>query len=112
MNFVEYVKPSKLILCALAALAIKLVLFAHGYIKARRQFPGPPVASIWSGNLAETMTEDVHERWRRWHREFGPVYQTVRSLFPLPSTSTDETTSGTAYFHESFTLETRISSRR
>ncbi|KIJ48126.1 hypothetical protein M422DRAFT_248306 [Sphaerobolus stellatus SS14] len=22
------------------------------------------------------MTEDVHEKWRKWHRQYGPVYQT------------------------------------
>ncbi|KIP07170.1 hypothetical protein PHLGIDRAFT_118327 [Phlebiopsis gigantea 11061_1 CR5-6] len=81
MDVVEFVKPTSLLLCALIGLAIKLVLFVHEYVKARRQFPGPPVASIWSGNLAETMKEDVHERWRRWHREFGPVYQTWNGLF-------------------------------
>ncbi|KAG9217789.1 hypothetical protein CCMSSC00406_0003522 [Pleurotus cornucopiae] len=59
---------------------LKVILFCVNYLKARQQFPGPPVASIWSGNLLDTMNDDVHERWRDWHRQYGPVYQTWNSI--------------------------------
>lgn len=73
----EFASPLSLCLVVVGALAVKVLFFVFEYVKARRQFPGPPVANFWTGNLTETLTEDVHEKWRRWHREFGPVYQTV-----------------------------------
>ncbi|EKM51452.1 uncharacterized protein PHACADRAFT_152212 [Phanerochaete carnosa HHB-10118-sp] len=74
----EWLSPARVVLCASALLIARVVLFVYAYIKARRQFPGPPVTNIWKGNLDETMTEDVHDKWRRWHRQYGPIYQTVR----------------------------------
>ena len=62
----------------LAALGILLALrFIKWYFKALRQFPGPPVRSFWTGNLDQTMTDDIHEKWRTWHVQYGPVFQTV-----------------------------------
>ena len=67
-------------LCVAALGVVYAVRFFVRYLQARRQFPGPPVTNIWSGNLAELMTDNVHEKWRQWHREHGPVYQTVSSI--------------------------------
>jgi hypothetical protein len=51
--------------------------FFHRYRKALKQFPGPPVKSFWAGNLDQTMADDIHEKWRRWHVQYGSVFQTV-----------------------------------
>lgn len=32
------------------------------YVKARSQFPGPPIRNFWVGNLDQTMANDVHEK--------------------------------------------------
>lgn len=45
--------------------------FLHGYRRARKQFPGPPIKSFWTGNLDQTLANDVHEKvclWVRSHR--------------------------------------------
>lgn len=39
-----------------------VVQFLRSYIRARAQFPGPPVKSFWMGNLDQTMADDVHEK--------------------------------------------------
>lgn len=77
-SFEEYLWHSRQLTgCLVGILFLKLALFLVAYFKARRQFPGPPIASILSGNLPDTMTDDIHEKWRSWHRTYGPVYQTV-----------------------------------
>lgn len=76
-SLLYFANPLRIGLFFLGALTVKILYFVSQYIKARKQFPGPAVANFWTGNLTETLTEDIHERWRRWHREFGPVYQTV-----------------------------------
>lgn len=49
-------------LCALLIVAIILAFrFICFYVKARYQFPGPPVKNFWIGNLDQTMADDVHE---------------------------------------------------
>ncbi|KAB2571925.1 cytochrome P450 46A1 [Lasiodiplodia theobromae] len=61
----------------LVALGVFLaVRFLYRYRKALRQFPGPPVKSFWTGNLDQTMADDIHEKWRRWHIQYGSVFQT------------------------------------
>ncbi|EJC99581.1 cytochrome P450 [Fomitiporia mediterranea MF3/22] len=67
--------------CILCLALLKIVLFFIAYFKARGQFPGPPVSSLWSGNLSESMADDVHDKWRTWHRKYGPVFQTWNGLF-------------------------------
>ena len=74
-----------LLVLALARLAVSFI----SYFKARRQFPGPPVTSIWFGNLSETMADDIHDKWRAWHRRYGPIYQTVSITLPLGSKDAD-----------------------
>lgn len=32
------------------------------HLQARSQFPGPPVQSFWTGNLDQTMADNVHEK--------------------------------------------------
>ena len=72
------------------------VRFLHIYLRARSQFPGPPVKDFWTGNLDQTMADDVHEKvrhsndaynyfltmeqWLQWNREYGHIFQTV-SIF-------------------------------
>lgn len=41
-----------------------LIQWAVRHVRARAQFPGPPVKSFWMGNLDETMSDDVHEKVR------------------------------------------------
>lgn len=36
--------------------------FVHFYVRARSQFPGPPVKNFWVGNLDQTMANNVHEK--------------------------------------------------
>lgn len=52
-----------LILSVLVAF-VPLLRFIFSYVRARRQFPGPPVRNIFVGNLDETMRNDVHEKVR------------------------------------------------
>ncbi|KAI1161516.1 cytochrome P450 46A1 [Nemania serpens] len=61
---------------ALVALALYTTKFIIWYRKARQQFPGPAVKSVWSGNLDEILKDDIHEKWRSWHNIHGPVFQT------------------------------------
>ncbi|TLD37843.1 cytochrome P450 46A1 [Venturia nashicola] len=70
----------------LATVTVLLVAIAvlRGVLRSfriRRQFPGPPVNSFWKGNLDETLADDVHEKWRLWHRVHGPVFQTMNGPF-------------------------------
>lgn len=77
--------PISLLQAALALLLIavlRIVKFFADYRAARRQFPSPPISSIWRGNLPELLVDNVHDRWRQWHNELGPVYQTVRAPSP------------------------------
>ncbi|KAI1507754.1 CypX, Cytochrome P450 [Pyrenophora tritici-repentis] len=62
---------------ALVALGVFLIMrFIYWYLKASKQFPGPPVKSFLQGNLDQTMTDDIHEKWRAWHIQYGPIFQT------------------------------------
>lgn len=66
------------LLSMLGVLGAFLILrFIYRYMKAVKQFPGPPVKSFWKGNLDQTMADDIHEKWRRWHNQYGPIFQTV-----------------------------------
>lgn len=49
---------------ALLALALYTTRFIIWYRKARKQFPGPPVKSVWNGNLDEVLKDDIHEKVR------------------------------------------------
>ncbi|KZV76178.1 cytochrome P450 46A1 [Peniophora sp. CONT] len=67
--------PISLLQVALALLTIaglRIVKFFADYRVARREFPSPPISSIWRGNLPELLVDNVHERWRQWHNELGP----------------------------------------
>ena len=71
------------VLALLTLAGLRIAKFFADYWSARAQFPSPPISSIFRGNLPELMVDNVHERWRQWHRELGPVYQTVSlELFP------------------------------
>lgn len=41
---------------------ILLLRFIYFYVRARNQFPGPPVKNFWTGNLDQTMADNVHEK--------------------------------------------------
>lgn len=67
---------------ALGVLVVVLLArFMYTYRKALKQFPGPPIKSFWTGNLDQTMADDVHEKWRNWHNQYGPIFQTVSKLY-------------------------------
>ena len=53
-------KNSIIFLIILALVA--LVPFTYLYVRARYQFPGPPVKNFWTGNLDQTMADNVHEK--------------------------------------------------
>lgn len=59
---------------------VLLARFMYTYRKALKQFPGPPIKSFWTGNLDQTMADDVHDKWRRWHIQYGSIFQTVSKL--------------------------------
>ena len=54
--------------------ALATLRFLTSYQKAKKQFPGPPVKNFWTGNLDQTLADDVHEKarpssagtWRTW----------------------------------------------
>ena len=57
------VSPVLGLVVATAAMAlITIVRFVLGYIRARCEFPGPPVNNFWTGNLDQTMADNVHEK--------------------------------------------------
>ncbi|KAL8659388.1 MAG: hypothetical protein Q9226_000464 [Calogaya cf. arnoldii] len=56
------VSQSTLIILAILPLIV-LVTFIYRYVRARCQFPGPPVKNFWTGNLDQTMADNVHEKW-------------------------------------------------
>ncbi|KAL9126809.1 MAG: hypothetical protein Q9217_004204 [Psora testacea] len=58
-----------------------MVRFTCVYIRARHEFPGPPVKNFWTGNLDQTMADNVHEKWLQWNREYGHVFQTWNGPF-------------------------------
>ncbi|KAL8994465.1 MAG: hypothetical protein Q9169_005574 [Polycauliona sp. 2 TL-2023] len=60
---------------------IKAAHFIYLYVKARYEFPGPPVKNFWTGNLDQTMADDVNEKWLQWNRKYGHVFQTWNGLF-------------------------------
>ena len=41
---------------------IAVARFIYIYVRARLQFPGPPVKNFWTGNLDQTMADNVHEK--------------------------------------------------
>jgi cholesterol 24(S)-hydroxylase/benzoate 4-monooxygenase len=47
---------------AVIALALYAIRFIIWYRKARKQFPGPPLKSVWNGNLDEVLQDDIHEK--------------------------------------------------
>ncbi|KAL8828564.1 MAG: hypothetical protein Q9191_002517 [Dirinaria sp. TL-2023a] len=71
------VQVSFLAMTIIALLMIMVVRFMYVYIRARYEFPGPPVKNFWTGNLDQTMADNVHEKWLQWNREYGHVFQTV-----------------------------------
>ncbi|OCB90319.1 cytochrome P450 46A1 [Sanghuangporus baumii] len=81
LTFQRLLQPPQLVFCLFLLLLARFTLFFVSYLKARRQFPGPPVSSMWFGNLSETMSDDIHDKWRAWHRKYGPIYQTWNSIF-------------------------------
>ena len=72
------------LLNAFVALGVLVIVlsarFMYTYRKALKQFPGPPIKSFWTGNLDQTMADDVHDKWRRWHIQYGSIFQTVSKL--------------------------------
>jgi hypothetical protein len=57
------VPPVLGLVVAIAAMAlIAIVRFVLVYIRARCEFPGPPVKNFWTGNLDHTMADNVHEK--------------------------------------------------
>lgn len=44
---------------------IAVVRFTYVYVRARYEFPGPPVKNFWIGNLDQTMADNVHEKVSR-----------------------------------------------
>lgn len=57
------VSPVLCLVVAIATMAlITIVRFVLGYIRARCEFPGPPVKNFWTGNLDHTMADNVHEK--------------------------------------------------
>lgn len=70
------------ILFVVAFIAFCLMLrFICFYLRARSQFPGPPVKNFWIGNLDQTMANNVDEKWLQWNREYGHVFQTWNGPF-------------------------------
>lgn len=55
------ITQSVLLLVTILAL-IKTIHFIYVYIRARYEFPGPPVKNFWIGNLDQTMADNVHEK--------------------------------------------------
>lgn len=53
---------SLLILTILLLAPMVTVRFVYLYIRARYEFPGPPVKNFWTGNLDQTMADNVHEK--------------------------------------------------
>ena len=47
---------------------ILLGRFVYLYIRARNEFRGPPVKNFWTGNLDQTMADNVHEKASQAHR--------------------------------------------
>lgn len=41
---------------------VVVVRFINIYMRARNEFPGPPVKNFWTGNLDQTMADNVHEK--------------------------------------------------
>ncbi|KAL9599267.1 MAG: hypothetical protein Q9219_003969 [cf. Caloplaca sp. 3 TL-2023] len=74
-------QASLLVTTAFALPIIILVRFVYAYVRARYEFPGPPVKNFWTGNLDQTMADNVHEKWLQWNREYGHVFQTWNGLF-------------------------------
>lgn len=75
------VQVSFLAMTIIALLMIMVVRFMYVYIRARYEFPGPPVKNFWTGNLDQTMADNVHEKWLQWNREYGHVFQTWNGPF-------------------------------
>ena len=44
--------------------ALVTLRFLTSYQKARKQFPGPPIKNFWTGNLDQTLADNVHEKVR------------------------------------------------
>lgn len=55
------VSPNLFLFVAILPL-ILMVRLVYIYVRARYEFPGPPVKNFWTGNLDQTMADDVHEK--------------------------------------------------
>lgn len=53
-------QSSFLVMASLVLLVI--VRFIYNYMRARNEFPGPPMKNFWTGNLDQTMADNVHEK--------------------------------------------------
>ncbi|KAF3761346.1 cytochrome P450 [Cryphonectria parasitica EP155] len=81
IDFIKVVlKPREVLLILAAHLAVLTIWWIKQYWAARLQFPGPTVKNVWTGNLDQTMMPDIHKKWRTWHRQYGPIFQTWNSL--------------------------------
>lgn len=63
---------------ALVSIVVLVILrFLNSYQKAREQFPGPPIKSFWTGNLDQTLADDVHEKVRHsmWYTRGSPNFK-------------------------------------
>lgn len=54
-----------LVATILALVMTIMARFTYVYIRARYEFPGPPVKNFWTGNLDQTMADNVHEKVSR-----------------------------------------------
>ncbi|KAL8984153.1 MAG: hypothetical protein Q9205_001795 [Flavoplaca limonia] len=79
MDGVKVSQATFIVATTLALIAV--ARFIYIYVRARLQFPGPPVKNFWTGNLDQTMADNVHEKWLQWNREYGHVFQTWNGLF-------------------------------
>ena len=76
MDGVKVSQATFIVATTLALIAV--ARFIYIYVRARLQFPGPPVKNFWTGNLDQTMADNVHEK-------VGQAPRTIRDNVTLSS---------------------------
>lgn len=62
LNAMASLNISSVVFIILLILFCFICRFTYFYVRARSQFPGPPIKNFWIGNLDQTMADNVDKK--------------------------------------------------
>ena len=75
----DYLYSSYTIFIILFIIVFFLIYQIFKYSSYRITFPGPK-GSWLNGNINELLSDNAHEYWLKWNREYGQIFQVYSSF--------------------------------